>query len=80
MFGGGGLDLSLEAIQAFKEHLLNLILIRIVQDNSPSFRSRCLNMSEEQLVQSIIPITFEIVPIRHHGTYRRSWSSPDVFV
>jgi hypothetical protein len=56
MFGGGSLNLSLEAIQAFKEHLLNLILIRIVKDNSPSFRSRCLKMSEEQLVQSIIPI------------------------
>jgi hypothetical protein len=76
----GSLNLSLEVIQAFKQHLLNLILIRIVEDNFLSFRSQCLEMSEEQLIQLTIPITSEIVPIRHHGMYRRSWSSSVIFI
>jgi hypothetical protein len=70
-FWGGGLNLLLGAIQVFKEHLLNLIRIW-VQDNSLSLRSWCLEMSEEQLMQSIIPIAFEIVlGIVNKPTYPR---------
>jgi hypothetical protein len=71
MFWEDGLNFLLEVIQAFKEHLLNLTRIW-VQDNSLSLRSRCLEMSEEQLVQSIIPIIFEIVlGIVNKPTYPR---------